>query len=431
MKKKYPESAMMSYGYDPADYSGAVKCPIFQTSTFVFPTAEEGKRQFELAYGLKTAEEGEEMDYIYSRISNPNLEVCEKRLALWEKADDCAFFASGMAAISTAFLTFLRPGDLLLHSHTLYGGTSHFIEEILPEMGIRTLSFSPNESKAELISRLKSSGELSRLRMVYAETPSNPTNALVNISMLRSLVDEVRSDNEIILAVDNTYMGPVWQQPLSHGADLVLYSATKYIAGHSDVIAGACLGHADVMLPVRTMRTFLGNMADPNTAWLISRSLETLKVRMDRQAINASRVADYLKNHPLVERLYFPGILKAGDGEQYDIFHRQCSTSGAMISFDIRGGEKEAFAFLNALEMIKLAVSLGSSESLAEHPASMTHAGVPEKERVAHGITERMIRLSIGLEHYEDIIADIDQALAKVSWDKKPSEQQLLAELIS
>ncbi len=412
MKKKYPESAMMSYGYNPAEYGGAVKCPIFQTSTFVFPTAEEGKRQFELAYGLDEAKEGEEKAYIYSRISNPNLEICEKRLALWEAAEDGAFFASGMAAISTAFLSFLKPGDLLLHGHTLYGGTSHFIEEILPLMGVKILSFSPNESKEQILDRLKDSGELPALKMIYAETPSNPTNALVDIAMLRSLIDELNSENQIILAVDNTYMGPVWQHPMAHGADLVLYSATKYIAGHSDVIAGACLGNAELMLQIRTMRTFLGNMIDPNTAWLISRSLETLKIRMDRQAYNARKVADYLKGHPLVERLYYPGHLEAVDGRQYDIYQRQCMSGGGMISFDIKGDEKDAFAFLNGLRTIKLAVSLGSSESLAEHPASMTHAGVPREERMAHGITDQMIRLSIGLEHFEDLIGDIDHAFS-------------------
>lgn len=426
MKKKYPESEMMSYGYNPEDYGGAVKCPIFQSSTFVFPTAEDAKRQFELAYGLEEAEEGEELTYMYSRISNPNLEVCEKRLARWEQADDCALFASGMAAISTAFLSFLKPGDVLLHGHTLYGGTSHLIEEILPEMGIKPIPFSPHESKEQILARLDASGGLSALKMVYAETPSNPTNALVDIAMLRTLIEEVASENQIILAVDNTYMGPVWQHPLAHGADLVLYSATKYIAGHSDVIAGACLGAAELMCQVRGMRTFLGNMVDPNTAWLISRSLETLKVRMDRQAMNARKVADFLKDHPLVERLYYPGHLEATDGRQYDIFRRQCLSGGGMISFDIKGGEKEAFAFLNALKVIKLAVSLGSSESLAEHPGSMTHAGVPVEERIAHGITDQLVRLSIGLEHYEDLLADLEQAFLRVGKQVKGPDEFVL-----
>lgn len=414
---------MMTYGYDPKQFGGAVKCPVFQTSTFTFASAEAGKRQFELAYGLAEPEEGEKLDYIYSRISNPNLEVTEKRLALWEQADDCALFSSGMAAITTAFFTFLKPGDVLLHSHTLYGGTSHFIADILPQMGIKTLSFDPEEDKHSILERLDRAGYLSRLKMVYAETPSNPTNQLVDIAMLKELAREI--DENIVLAVDNTYMGPVWQQPMEHGADLVLYSATKYIAGHSDLIAGACLGKGHLMEPIRTMRTFLGNMADPQTAWLISRSLETIKIRMDRQAGNARRVADYLFVHPKVERLYYPGHLNAADGRQYKVFHKQCKSGGGMIAFDIKGGEAEAFAFLNQLKLVKLAVSLGSSESLAEHPASMTHAGVPEKERLAHGISDQMIRLSIGLEHPDDLIADLDQAFKKVETVEKTGKKRV------
>ena len=414
MKKKHPQSLMMSFGHRPNEHKGAIKCPIYQSSTFVFPNAEIGKRQFELAYGLDEAKENDESLFIYSRLNNPTLEVCEKRLALWDKAEDCALFASGMAAITTAFFSFLKPGDLLLHSHTLYGGTSHFIAEILPKLGVKTLSFSPNESKEQILRRLAKSGEEANLKMIYAETPCNPTLELVDISMLRDLADESISTQEIIVAIDNTNLGPVWQEPLSHGADLVLYSATKYIAGHSDVVAGVCLGKASLMQTIRTMRTFLGNMTDPNTAWLVSRSLETLKVRMDQQAKNAQKVAEYLQDHPLVEKLYFPGLLRPTDGGQYEILKRQCLAGGAMISFDIKGGENEAFEFLNGLKLIKLAVSLGSTESLAEHPASMTHAGVPKEERQAHGITDKMIRLSIGLEHYEDIINDIKLGFSNI-----------------
>jgi methionine-gamma-lyase len=183
------------------------------------------------------------------------------------------------------------------------------------------------------------------------------------------------------------------------------------------------------MFQIRTMRTFLGSMVDPNTAWLISRSLETLKVRMDRQAVNARKVADYLKDHPQVERLYYPGHLEEADGRQYDIFRRQCLSGGGMISFDIKGGEKEAFAFLNALKVIKLAVSLGSSESLAEHPASMTHAGVPVEERLAHGITDQLVRLSIGLEHHEDLLADLEHAFLSVEKQLNPSDELIWEEL--
>ncbi len=429
MKKIHPESLMMTHGYHPGEYGGAVKCPVFHTSTFAFSSAEAGKRQFELAYGLDKARPGEALRNIYSRISNPNLEVVEKRLALWDEAEEGALFSSGMAAISNTFFTFLRPGDLLLHSHTLYGGTSHFIAEVLPQMGIQTLSFAPSDEKQDILDQLRKSGRIDRLRMIYAETPSNPTNQLVDIAMLRELTDELSKEGEVILAVDNTYMGPVWQQPIKHGADLVLYSATKYIAGHSDLIAGACLGKKQFMEPIRNMRTFLGNMADPQTAWLISRSLETLKVRMDRQAVNARKVADFLAGHPLVENVYYPGQLEREDGRQFEIFQKQCSTGGAMIAFDIKGGESEAFAFLNGLKLVKLAVSLGSTESLAEHPASMTHAGVPAEERIAHGITDQLVRLSVGLEHYEDLIDDLSMAFGNVHRMKNANVESVLEEL--
>ena len=223
-----------------------------------------------------------------------------------------------------------------------------------------------------------------------------------------------KGEQKVILAVDNTYMGPIWQHPIRHGADLVLYSATKYIGGHSDVIAGACLGSSDLMKRVKGLRSFLGNMASPNTGWLLMRSLETLKVRMDAQAFNANKVAEFLNSHPKVGKVYFIGNLTEKDGEQYKIKQRQCLTNGGMISFDVKGGQKEAFHFLNSLKMIKLAVSLGGTESLAEHPATMTHSDVDHDLKESLSITDKMIRLSIGVENFEDIIYDLNQALETI-----------------
>ncbi len=234
-----------------------------------------------------------------------------------------------------------------------------------------------------------------------------------------------------MLAVDNTYMGPIWQHPLKHGADLVLYSATKYIGGHSDVIAGACLGSGELITRVKTLRTFLGNMAGPWTGWLLLRSLETLKARMDIQAFNAERIAEYLNHHPQVEKVYYLGNLTEADGRSFETRNRQCLSNGGMISFDIRGGEKEAFAFLNHLKLIKLAVSLGSTESLAEHPATMTHADVEPQHKDELGITEKMIRLSVGVENFNDIIGDIDQALGYVDDVEKASEHSIILASIS
>ena len=414
-RKLKPESMMMSYGYKPALSEGAIKCPIFQTSTFVFKSAEEGKAFFELAYGLRPKSEGEVLGLIYSRINNPDLEILENRLTLWDEAEACAVFESGMAAISTVLLEFLKPGDLVLISSPLYGGSDHFIRKVLPKYGIHVADFSVGKSKEDIIKAVNDTGLSDKLALIFIETPGNPTNDLIDIQCSKEIARHFsNADKEVLLAVDNTYMGPVWQHPIKHGADLVLYSATKYIGGHSDVIAGACLGSKELIKRVKGLRTFLGNMASPNTGWLLMRSLETLKVRMDMQAFNANKVAEFLNSHTLVEKVYFPGNLTDADGEQFNIKKRQCLSNGGMISFDIKGSEKEAFKFLNSLKLIRLAVSLGSTESLAEHPATMTHSDVDLDLREELSVTEKMVRLSIGVENYEDIISDIKQALESI-----------------
>jgi methionine-gamma-lyase len=414
-RKMKPESLMMSYGYKPELSEGAIKCPIFQTSTFVFKSAEEGKAFFEVAYGHREKNEGEELGLIYSRINNPDLEILENRLTLWDEAEECAVFESGMAAITTVLLEFLKPGDLLLISNPVYGGSDHFIKKILPKFGISVAEFSVGQTKEDIIQLVENTGIANKLAMVYIETPANPTNDLIDIEESKEIAKYFSSsEKEIYLAVDNTYMGPIWQHPLKHGADLVLYSATKYIGGHSDVIAGACLGSKELMKRVKGLRTFLGNMASPNSGWLLLRSLETLKVRMDTQAINAEKVAAFLNTHPLVEKVYYIGNLSEKDGAQFNIKNKQCLSNGGMISFDVKGAEKDAFRFLNSLKLIKLAVSLGGTESLAEHPATMTHVDLDPTLKNKLSITEKMVRLSIGVEFYEDIIYDIEQALAKI-----------------
>ena len=388
-RKLHPESLMMSHGYKPELSQGAIKCPIFQTSTFVFQKAEDGKAFFEVAYGLREKGEKEELGLIYSRLNNPDLEILEDRLCLWDGAEDCAVFESGMSAITTTLLEFLSPGDVLLYSNPIYGGTDHFIKQVLTRFGIEVMGFYPWEQD-ELEALVRKSGKADRIRMIYVETPANPTNILV----------------------DNTYMGPLWQHPLEQGADLVLYSATKYIGGHSDVIAGACLGSDALITRVKGLRSFLGCMAGPWTGWLLLRSLETLKPRMETQAFNAEKVAAYLNEHPKVKKVHYLGMLTTD--RQQEIFRSQCLSAGAMLSFDVQGGEPEAFRFLNALKLVKLAVSLGSTESLVEHPASMTHVGVDPVEREKLGITGGLVRLSVGVEHPDDLIWDLKQALEAV-----------------
>jgi methionine-gamma-lyase len=412
--KLRPESLMMSFGYKPELSEGAIKLPIFQTSTFVFKNAEEGKAFFEIAYGIRKKDQDEELGLIYSRINNPEMEVLENRLSLWDESEDSAVFESGMSAISTVLLEFLKPGDLLFFSTPLYGGTDHFINDFLPKIGVSILAFKPGMSEEEMEQLLKDSGKADRLAMIYAETPANPTNALIDLEICSRICKKYEVDNKkVILAVDNTYMGPLWQQPLKHGADLSIYSATKYIGGHSDLIAGACCGSFEVIKRVKTLRTFLGNMCSPYTGWLLLRSLETLKIRMEQQARNAKAVAEFLINHPKVEHVYYLGFIKEGT-EEYEIYKRQYTSAGAMLSFDVKGGEAEAFRFLNALKLIKLAVSLGSTESLAQHPATMTHIGVDAQQKEEMKITGKLVRLSVGVEYDQDIIWDIEQALENI-----------------
>ncbi len=410
-----PESLMMTYGYNPEWSEGAIKTPIYQTSTFVFKTAEEGKRFFAMAYGKMERPLDEPMGLIYSRINNPNLQILEERLALYEGTDDAAVFESGMSGISTVMLSFLRPGDVLIFSNPTYGGTHHFIRHVLTDFGIEVYAFNSSVNVDEMRLELSEKGLLDRVRMIYIETPANPTNELIDIAPWARFRDELKSKgNEIKLVVDNTYMGPLWQKPMELGADLVCYSATKFLNGHSDLIAGVVCGEKQSMIPVKTMRTFIGNMAGPHTSWLLTRSVETLKLRMDRQGANAQKIVEWLLQHPAISRVYYPGLASQG-ADQVEIFKRQCTHPGAMISFDVKGGEKSAFAVLNALKLIKLAVSLGSNESLAQHPYSMTHADVPDDVKESLNLTDAMIRLSVGIEDSEDIISDLKQALNSIS----------------
>lgn len=408
-----PESLMMSYGYQSEWSEGAVKCPIFQTSTFAFRSAEEGKAFFEVAYGLRKKKPDENMGLIYSRLNNPDLEILENRLCLWDKAEACAVFESGMSAISTVLLEYLKPGDLLIYSKPIYGGSDHFINHFLTKYGITVLGIHADNTKDEIVQKINTSGLSDRLGVIYMETPANPTNALMDIAMCREVADQFSThDHPVQIAVDNTYMGPLWSQPLAHGANMVIYSATKYIGGHSDLIAGAVLGSNEVIQRIKGLRTFLGNMTGPWTGWLLMRSLETLKARMEIQLKNATIVAEYLNNHDQVEKVYYLGFIPEGT-RQFEIYKKQYSSPGAMLSFDVIGGEAEAFNVLNNLKLIQLAVSLGGTESLAEHPYTMTHADVSVDQKQAMGITEKMIRLSVGVENSDDIIWDLEQALSQ------------------
>lgn len=415
MKKSFfsPASAMMSHGYDPTEEQGAVKPPLHLSSTYCFPNAETGKAWFQQAYGMEGAPEGNP-GMIYSRLNHPNLNILEARLCLWDEAEAGAAFASGMAAISASLLAMLKPGDVVLYSSPIYGGTHHFLKEILPVWGVESLPYYPEDDFNSISNRLVDHGYAKKLALIYMESPANPTNDLFDISLAARLATAFSHEGKKVkVAVDNTYLGPYGCQPIKHGADLVIYSATKYLAGHSDLLAGACLGSAELIGQIKAMRTFLGSMLSPFNAWLLSRSLETYEVRMLRQIQTAATVAAYLEENPQVQKLSYLGNLAEGS-KQAAIFNKQCSNPGAMLSFEVWGGEKEAFQFLNQLKLVKLAVSLGGTESLAEHPASMTHIDVPQDEKDAAGIRDNLVRLSVGLEHPEDIISDLQQAFANL-----------------
>jgi methionine-gamma-lyase len=410
-----PETQMMGYGYDPGLSEGSVKVPLFQTSTFVFKTAEQGKSFFELAYGLRPQDANEEPGLIYSRINNPDLQILEDRLTLWDGAELGLVFSSGMAAIATTLLTFLRPGDLLVHNEPVYGGTEHLVENVLPQFGIDREVFGAYAGAPSLDDALRKASARGRVGLIFLETPANPTNDLVDIGDCATLARKYAGPDgrRPLVAVDNTFLGPLWQQPLACGADLVIYSLTKYVGGHSDLVAGGCLGSETLVNQVKGMRSVLGTMLDPHTAWLLMRSLETLKLRMTSAMKNARYVAEYLNEHPKVARVHYLGFLAEGS-PQREIYQKQCKAAGSTFSFEIHGGQAEAFRLLNHLQLVRLAVSLGGTESLMQHPATMTHSDVPEARQRMIGVTPSMIRLSVGIEHPEDVIADLEQALNAV-----------------
>jgi methionine-gamma-lyase len=410
-----PETQMMGYGYDPGLSEGSVKVPLFQTSTFVFKTAEQGKSFFELAYGLRPQDANEEPGLIYSRINNPDLQILEDRLTLWDGAELGLVFSSGMAAIATTLLTFLRPGDLLVHNEPVYGGTEHLVENVLPQFGIDREVFGAYAGAPSLDDALRKASARGRVGLIFLETPANPTNDLVDIGDCAALARKYAGPDgrRPLVAVDNTFLGPLWQQPLACGADLVIYSLTKYVGGHSDLVAGGCLGSETLVNQVKGMRSVLGTMLDPHTAWLLMRSLETLKLRMTSAMKNARYVAEYLNEHPKVARVHYLGFLAEGS-PQREIYQKQCKAAGSTFSFEIHGGQAEAFRLLNHLQLVRLAVSLGGTESLMQHPATMTHSDVPEARQRMIGVTPSMIRLSVGIEHPEDVIADLEQALNAV-----------------
>ena len=404
------ETLAISGGYDPSTAMNSIKPPIYQTSTFKFNTAAEGKAFFQKNSGDHPLDE-RNASMIYTRLNHPNVVTAEFKLAQLDEAEDAAFFESGMAAISTSLLSFCQAGDLVVASSPLYGGTDTFIKKHLSQWDIQLLEFDPRASKKNISELIEEHPRKENIKVIYLETPANPTLSLTDIAMINE-IREAYAPSAVIMA-DNTYMGPIFQKPLALGADINLYSATKYIGGHSDIIAGAASGSEEHMKIIKMKRAVLGNTASPFTSWLLSRSMETLSLRMEKQADNAFQLAQALQGHSKIKRLDYLGLLPE-DHPDIDLFRTQCSSGGAMLAFELLGGEKEAFQFLDALELASLAVSLGSTETLASHPYTMSSSNMDESDRIKNGITPSLIRISVGIEKADDLIKDFLQALRRI-----------------
>jgi methionine-gamma-lyase len=409
--KLKPSTLMLGYGFDPALSEGSLKPPVFLTSTFVFDSAADGKRFFE---GVTGKRPGGAEGLIYSRFNGPNQEILEDRLAVWEGADDALAFSSGMSAIATLLLTFVQPGDVVVHSGPLYAATETLIAKILGRFGVSYLDFPSGASREEIDAVIANAKAKGRVALIYLESPANPTNQLVDVEAVTAARNAAFPEAERPpIAIDNTFLGPLWAHPLKQGADISVYSLTKYAGGHSDLVAGGLVGRQGLIDQIRMMRNTIGTICDPNTAWMLLRRLETLELRMERAGLNAERVCAFLRDHPKVESVGYLGFLEEGS-RQADIYKRHCTGAGSTFSLYLKGGEKEAFAFLDSLKIAHLAVSLGGTETLASAPAAMTHLSVPDERKQALGITDNLVRISIGVEDPDDLIADFDNALRSV-----------------
>ena len=414
----HPDTLAVGHGYDPADAWGAAKPPIVLTSTFVYPSAQAAK-DFHRAFfdGATEGEYGGPIPdgFIYSRLGHPNLTMVERRVAALDRAEDTAGFNSGMAAISTLALTFLRPGDSVVHSRPIYSGADNLLNTVMPGFGVHIEGVIDACDEAAVRAAADAALAHGPVALFMTESPANPTAAIVDIAMVRRVADEigVRQGRRPLVSVDNTFLGPLLQNPLDHGADLTVTSLTKYCGGHSDLLAGSVSGAAELIGRMKALRMILGNHMEPFTAWLMLRSIESLAVRTERACANALAVAGFLRDHPKVAKVTYLGFLAEGSAARA-VYERQCGGAGSTFSFALRGGEAEAFRFLDQLKVLKLAVSLGGSETLICHPATTTHYNIPRERREASGITDGTMRLSVGLEHPGDLIAEMARGLAAV-----------------
>lgn len=409
-----PETLAVAFGYDPEMGMGSVKPPIFMTSTFVYPSAQHAKNVHE-AYFDGTGPLVGETNHIYSRLGHPGLDFLEKRLAAIDGAEEAVAYSSGMAAHSSIALAYVRPGDSVLHGRPIYGGVDMLYNSIMPQFGSHVAAYTDGTDDNDVRKAADEAMAKGPLKLIIAETPANPTAAVVDLDLMVRIADEVgaKQGHRPLVVVDNTLLGPFAQRPIEHGVDLCMTSLTKYCGGHSDLLAGGISGRKELIDHLRMQRTTWGNHLDPYTSWLVLRSLESVAVRTERAMQNARGVAEFLRDHPKVAGVTYLGFLEPGTRRRA-VYDRQCKAAGSTFSFHLHGGEAEAFRMLDQLKLLKVAVSLGGSETLICHSASTTHYAVPPAQRLAGGITDGTIRLSVGLEHVDDLIGDLRQALEAV-----------------
>ncbi len=403
-----PRTEVLTRGFDPRLSVGSARPAVFRSSTYVFSSPEAAERAFDLMAGRVQPEAGEQTDLVYSRFNHPNAEILEDQIVPLEAgAASALVFNSGMAAIMTAMLTFLKPGDAVVYTVPIYGGTQHFIQDFLNSWGVRGVPVPAGQREALDVAVATTAG----LAIVLIETPANPT--LVMSDIRAAAESASRRAAKPLVMVDNTLLGPAFQHPLPLGADLVLYSATKYLSGFSDMIGGVALASDPALIrKMRSKRSLFGNILQPDECWMLDSRLPTVSLRMNRSSKNAERIARELARHPKIATVLYPALFT--DPEQKRIYEAQCDFPGGMISIELRGGKPAAFEFLRNLRIARNAVSLGGVESLVCHPKSTTHSGFTEAESAQAGVTDGMVRLSIGIEHWRDLLADFEQALAAV-----------------
>ena len=408
-KRLHPETDVLTRGFDPRLSVGSARPAVFRSSTYVFSNPEEAERAFDIMSGREKLRPGETTDLIYSRFNHPNAEILEQQiLPLEPGAHAAAVFNSGMAAIMTSLLAVVRPGDSIIFTVPIYGATQTLIADFLHGWGVTSIPVPAGRSGllAEAIRSAKN------LRVVLIETPANPTIVMTDI---KHACDTVRNAwpeaPRPLVMVDNTFLGPVFQHPIALGADVSLYSATKYLGGYSDIIGGVALTR-DVgrMAKIRGKRSLFGNILQPDECWILNTRLSTVTLRMNRQSKSAQRIAEALAHHPKVEKIYYPTLFD--DAGQIAIYKSQCEFAGGIISLDIKGGKPAAFNFLRHLRIARNAVSLGGVETLVCHPRTTTHSSGSSQDLDDSGIGDGLVRISVGIENWRDLLADFENALA-------------------